>query len=206
MHSRTLTLIFAGLVFLLCLLSGCGQQGSQQEFEYEWEDGVLFQSNFKEPKVLLREFALKQEIIVETELLLEKPNENPEIFNKSIIPFYTVVAGNDRNAVQLLLFVGSGGRIQECQTNFGNVKTQVALQGEECSELLDKWNYELLIFFPLPDASIKRSSVILEENKIIIKAKNTEEQAVLSRSLAEHLFPNAREILDRAKEKLKKLK
>lgn len=206
MRPKTLAVIFIGALLFAFLFSGCIQQSIQQEFKYEWEDeGILFQSDFGEPKVLLREFTLKPKIIVGAELALEKTSENPEIFNNSVIPFYVVVAGNDRNAIQLIMFV-ENGKLQECETNYGNVRTQVSLESKECSEFIEKWNTELFVFFPLPDSSLKRSSIVLEESRITVKARNVEEQAVLSQSLAEHLFPNAQEILEKAKEKLRELK
>lgn len=204
MHSEKIAIVFFASFALAFFLSGCSQQ-PVQKFRFEWEhDGLLFASDYAEPKALLRAFSIKPKVILLAELSGGESTENPEIFNKSFIPFYAVVAGNDRNAIQLIMFV-EGGNTKECQSNFGDLKTQVFLNANECAALLERWNEELVIRFQLPDSSLGRSFVLLEENKAVIKARNISEQAALSSALAEQLFPNAQEILEGAKEKLKEL-
>ncbi|MFH1234181.1 MAG: hypothetical protein V1493_01050 [Candidatus Diapherotrites archaeon] len=193
--------VVALAVLLSLFLAGCAQPEEKPAFE--WDAGsAYYLSNFGEPKQLLRGFSLRPEVVVAAELWLDEPGRNADIFNNAVIPFYAVVAGNDRNAVQLIVFKGADGLTEKCQTNFGDFKTQVVLEKAECDAMLAGRNGALVVVFRLPNPAEQRSAVWLDENSAAIRAKNAEDLMVLSRSLALQLYPNANEVLQQTKDKL----
>jgi hypothetical protein len=197
---KTAFLAVVALAVVL-LLAGCIRPGEKPAFE--WDAGsAYYMSDFGEPKALLRDFSLRPEVVVAAELWLDEPGRNADIFNNAVIPFYAVVAGNDRNAVQLIVFKDAGGAISKCQTNFGDFKTQVALEKAECEAMLSGRNGALVVVFRLPNPSEQRSAIWLDENIAAIRAKNADDLVILSRSLAVQLYPNANEVLQQTKDKL----
>ncbi|MEM0359944.1 MAG: hypothetical protein QXK06_01225 [Candidatus Diapherotrites archaeon] len=200
MQSKPFFVLVLALFFLIVFF-GCA--GPKEKAAFEWNSGSAFyQSNVGEPKELLRGFSVKEKVVVAIELWLDEPGKNADIFNNAFIPFYAVVAGNDRNAVQVVVFKTADGRISKCHTNHGDLKTQEILESIECESFLAGTGSGLIVFFNMPDASLNRSVVWLEENKAILKAKNAEDLVIMSRSLAEQLYPNAKEILAKTREKL----
>lgn len=198
-----LTTILFGLLLLFYL--GCIQQ-KEEEFAFEWDkNGILYKSNAGQPKTLLREFSLQQKIILKSEVYLEKSESNLKTFNQSIIPFYAVLAGNDKNAIQLIFFIKDNER-KKCSSNFGDVKTQVEMDKNQCIQLLNKWKNTPSVFFPLPNSPVSKSFIEVKENEVIVRAKSVHDQSVLSSALAEELFPNAKSVLEKAKKMLEKMK
>ena len=197
------TILALSLIALIAV-SAC-VQGEAPAYQFEYEShNALFGSDTTEPKQLLNSFAVKKHVVLAIELDNSGQSGNPEKFNRAFIPFYAVIAGNDRNAIQLVMFK-DGSAITECQTNFGDLKTLEYLDESECLEMLFGEKSDLVIFFPSPDESIPRSHVFLEEKRIIVKAKNADDQYALSTIIMAELFPNYAEILERANEKLKQL-
>ncbi|MCX6802091.1 MAG: hypothetical protein NT067_03165 [Candidatus Diapherotrites archaeon] len=202
---KTAFLAVVALAVLISLsLAGCSQPEKKPAFE--WGAGSAFyQSDAGEPKELLRGFSIEPKVVVAAELWLGEPGKNADIFNNAFIPFYAVVAGNDRNAIQLIIFKDSGGQISKCHTNYGDVKTQEVLGRAECEAFLAAEDHNLTILFRIPDASLSRSVIWLDSSRATVRAKNTEDLVILSRSLALQLYPNASEILEKTKEKLGQL-
>jgi len=205
MKAATPAIGLAAIAIAALLLSaGCVQpEGEKYTFELD-ENGVVYASNTAEPRALLREFAVKHKVILATEVHSQDHEENPQIYNWSAIPFYVVIAGSDRNAIQLILFI-EGGEPGDCITNLGDVKTQVDLEKAECLALLEEWSRDLVISLPLPDKELARPLIVLEESKATIKARNTSEQSALSRALMRKLYPNADSILEAAGSLLKEV-
>ncbi len=190
------TLISALLLF--AFFSGC----TQPQFEFE-KGGVKFYSSEAEPKELLRGFSLAKTMIVEAQLSMTDQKSNVGTFNQSFIPFYTVVAGNDVNAIQFLVFKET--EIVDCQTNFGSLTTQEFLAKEECIALKETWGEEKTVVFLPPDPNVQRAGVFVESNKAIIVSSSLEEQAIITGVLMEVIYPNAQAVLERSKQKLKQL-
>ncbi len=196
--------ISALLIGLLFLANGCIEK-PEKEFGFEWESsGATYKSDFAEPKGLLGSFSIRQKIILAPEIHFGENNANSEIFNWSVIPFYTVMAGNDKNAIQLIQFMGHGIK-KKCITNFGDLKTEESLDETGCNALIEKWSDELVIFLPLPDPSLRHSFIEASENRVWVRARNTQEQATLAKALSRKLFPNTDEVLEKASETFKKL-
>ena len=197
------TPVVAAAALLLLLCSGCT---GGEEYAFEWESGgATYKSNVSEPRGLLRAFSIREKIIVMPEIHLGENSQNQEIFNWSAIPLYTVVAGNDKNAIQMILFMENNG-MQECHTNMGDLKTQLVLDRGECRRLLDDWNREAVIHLPLPNPKQGQPFIELGANRITVMARSPQEQAALTGALAEELFPNAKAVLERAGEKLEEMK
>jgi len=185
-------------LLLFAFFSGC----TQPQFEFE-EGSVKFYSNQAEPRELLREFSLAKTMVVEAHLSMTDQKLNVGTFNQSLIPFYTVVAGNDVNAIQFLVFKDS--KIVECQSNFGSLTTQEFLSKEECALLKEEWSELKTIVFQAPNPSVQRAGVFVESNKAEIVSRSIEEQSIISTALMKVIYPNAQAVLERSKQKLEQL-
>jgi len=185
-------------LLLFAFFSGC----VQPQFEFE-EAGVKFYSNESDPKELLRGFSIAKTLVVEARLSMTNQKSNVGTFNQSLIPFYTVAAGNDVNAIQFLVF--SDSDIVDCQTNFGSLTTQEFLTGEECIALKETWSEKKTVVFQQIDPDTQRAGVFVESNKAEIVSRSLEEQAIITKALMEVIYPNAQAVLERSKQKLEQL-
>ncbi len=202
MHSKKIFLI---LIIALLFLAGCTQQ-LQEKFSFTWKDnGVTYKSNQPNARAIVSSFSIKPALVIETELHSEQNPENAEIFNWSAIPLYTIISGNDRNAIQFIKLV-KDNKLEECITNFGDFNSQVKLNSSDCNALMQEWKSLAVISLPLPNQAIAEPFIEVKQNSLILHSRSTQEESVLTMALAEKLFPNAKSVLEKASKKLKELK
>jgi len=203
MKYRGLFLIFS--IVLLLAFSGCDQK-PVRKFEFEtFEDGVTFASDTGPPLELVKGFSIMKKVVVLTEIYALENSQNRDIFNLSAIPIYAIVSGNDKNAIQFINFMESG-ETKKCSTNFGNVLEETEFPDLECAGVIQSFGKALIIELKLPDSALEKAYIELADGKATVHARSPEEQAMFANTLAEKIYPNAKEVLKGASEKLKELK
>ncbi len=194
-----LAFILISLIFMVVGVFFLTQQPPKQvNFENFFEENnFVFASNFDKPKSLISSFSKKKTFYIIAPFTLTPSPINSVMNNSFATPIAAVAAGNDINAV---LFFGTYSDNQElikCGTNFGNPKTFVELEKEQCLKFFNSKDFSIVkvqVFYP--NSSQNFSLIEFGENNIFLKPKKITDLTPMTLAIVRKLFSNADEVLD----------
>ncbi len=193
MDFKKISIIVIALIFLLAAII---LFFSVSDYKYSKEyNGVLFVSNYKNPDEFLQEFSSKKTFF---SVLIRYPKSNTtQYMDNANVLAILVLKGNDKNVVQVIRDIGLKGE-EYCSTNFGNYKTSVDLNKEECDLFLASGINAVKIFLNFPDSSLQKPKIVFGNNEIQIMPKSYKDISATTFYALEAMFPNARDVVSKA--------
>lgn len=165
----------------------------KQNYKYEIEqEGILFQSNYFAPSEYLNSLSAQGKFIISPQL--EQSGAINSYMSQSLNIFIVILTSNSRSTVTLLRVMDKG-KLAYCQTNDGNSLGDRPVDSKECKTMLGDKN-SVIVLIDLPDSSLSKPRVILEENTIHIIPKTPNDAMRVPLLVLRAMYSNSRDILD----------
>ncbi len=169
---------------------------SFQEFRFSREyNGIMFVSNYNDPNQMLKDFSSKKTFF---SILTRYPKSNTvQYLDNATVLESLILNGNDKNAVQIIRDLDSKGE-EYCNTNYGNHKTSVNLNKEQCDLLIASGKDAVKIYLNFPNTSLQKPRIVFGENEIQIMPQSYKDISTTTFYSLEAMFPNATDLVSKA--------
>lgn len=160
-----------------------------KEYAYKLDyEGMLFLSNEAEASDYLPAFTGFNEFIVSPAF----GKDDVALMTKPLILFQGVLSAKQKRVI-LLARVFEGNSLKYCQTNDANVLVNREISIEECNSLLSSYIPKIMI--NKPDSTLKKTTILLENNSITISPKNEYDLMNASYAVLRTMFEDIEEII-----------
>lgn len=166
----------------------------RQNYKYEIEqEGTLFQSNYFEPKDYLGALSSQPKFIIAPQVT--QGGAINSYMSQSLNLFIVILTYNSRTTVTLLRVTDEKGLLAYCQTNDGNSVGNRAIDSSECNAMLGDKS-AAIVLIDLPDSSLSKSRVVLEENRMRIIPRSPNDAMRVPLLVLRAMYSNSQDVLD----------
>ena len=193
---KNLDFYLTAILALLIVVVGGFVAMNLQFSDYKYatsRPGADFVSNVDEPPVLLDSIRGSTHFIVSPQFVQNGAQNS--YMASSLTLFNTVLSAKRKNIVVIGRVVDEKGAILECQSNFGDFKTNEAISKELCEQMLADAT-SVRAFVDLPSSSLSSNRIILEKNLVRVEPSSFDGVAVASYTLLEALYPDTPAIIE----------
>ncbi len=168
------------------------------DFEFSFQkNGVNFFSNTAEPENLFTSLSNRKQVYIFASTTQNPSPDNSLIANNFVIPFSTVVSGNDKElSIFLKVMNSDNSKIIECLAKFPEENEPRTIPRSQCLNFAESEDYFVTkIFADFPD-SASRGIVLIDDKSITIEAKDYSQLKIFSFETLKALFSNTDSIIN----------